>query len=68
MADVSMTLYVIADDQYYEATFMNTTWADWQHPVIDGIPVASGQLTVGVRIRCGKKSWETLDDFSVVKN
>ena len=67
MTDASMTLYVIADGTYYETSFMNTSWADWQHPVIDGIPVASGSLTVGVKIKCGKKSWGTLDDFSVVK-
>jgi len=67
MTNAVMTLYVIADGMYYETSFMNTSWADWQHPVIDDIPVASGQLTVGVRIQCGKKSWGTLDDFSVVK-
>ena len=44
---------------------MNTVWADWQHPVIADVPVASGSLVVGVRIQCGKKSWGTLDDFSL---
>jgi len=66
MTDASMVLYVFADGQYYETSFMNTRWADWQHPVISEIPVASGSLTVGVKIKCGKKSWGTLDDFSVV--
>ena len=67
MTDASMVLYVIADGQYYETSFMNSGWADWQHPVISNIPVASGSLTIGVKIKCGKKSWGTLDDFSVIK-
>ncbi len=67
MTDASMVLYVIADGQYYETFFMNAGWVNWQHPVISNIPVASGSLTIGVKIQCGKKSWGTLDDFSVIK-
>lgn len=67
MTDATMALYAVADGQYYEVPFMNTVWADWQHPVIADVPVASGSLVVGVRIQCGKKSWGTLDDFSVIK-
>ena len=67
MTDASLVLFVIADDQYYEQSFMNTSWADWQHPVITGIPVTQGNLTIGVKIKCGKRSWGTLDDFSVIK-
>ena len=67
MTDASMVLYVIADGQYYETSFMNTFWADWQHPVITDIPVVQGSLTIGVKITCGKNSWGTLDDFSVVR-
>ena len=67
MTNASMTLFVIADGQYYEASFMNTTWADWQHPVITNIPVTQGSLTIGVKITCGKNSWGTLDDFSVTR-
>ena len=67
MTDASMVLYVIADGQYYEAPFMNTAWADWQHPVIDNIPVTQGSLVVGVKIQCGSRSWGTLDDFSVIR-
>ena len=67
MTDASMVLYAIADGQYYETSFMNTRWAEWKHPVISDIPVASGNLVIGVKIQCGKKSWGTLDDFSLVK-
>lgn len=67
MTDASLTLFAIADGRYYETPFMNTTWADWQHPAIGDIPVTQGSMTIGVKIRCGSKSWGTLDDFSVVK-
>ena len=66
MKDASMTFYVKADGQIYEASFMNTKWIDWQHPVLTGIPVTSGELTLGVHIVCGAKSWGTLDDFSLI--
>ena len=66
MKNASLTLYVKADGQTYEASFMNTKWADWQHPVIPDIPVEQGTLTIGVHIVCGAKGWGTLDDFSVV--
>ncbi len=66
MKDAALTLYAEADGQVYETSFMNTKWADWQHPVIPDIPVGQGTLTIGVRITCGAKSWGTLDDFSVV--
>lgn len=67
MKDAELTLWVEADGVRYEAAFMNTSWANWQHPVIEDIPVADGSLTVGSHIRCGAKGWGTLDDFSVVK-
>ena len=67
MKDAALTLFVWADGVRYEASFMNTKWADWQHPVIEGIPVSAGQLTIGVEIRCGAKGWGTLDDFSLTR-
>lgn len=65
MKDAALTLFVEADGQRYETAFMNTSWANWQNPVIEGIPVTGGTLTVGVRIVCGAKGWGTLDDFDV---
>ena len=67
MVNASLALFVIADGRYYETSFMNTVWADWQHPVIRDIPVTGGQLIIGVKIRCGKKGWGTLDDFAVIR-
>ena len=67
MKNASLILYVIASGQRYQASFMNTEWADWQHPIISGIPVTGGTLTVGVKIVCGAYGWGTLDDFSVTK-
>ena len=65
MKNASLKLFVIADGTYYEQDFMNTSWADWQHPVLGEIPVSGGELTVGVKIACGAGGWGTLDDFSV---
>ncbi len=67
MKNASLTLFVIADGTYYEESFMNTSWADWKHPVLREIPVSGGELTVGVKISCGAGGWGTLDDFSVAK-
>ena len=67
MTDASLVLYVWADGICYEAPFMNTSWADWQHPVISGIPVSGGSVTLGVRVKCGALSWGTLDDFSLTR-
>ncbi len=65
MKNASLTLYVIADGRYYETSFMNTAWADWQHPAIENIPVTHGEMTIGVKIVCGARGWGTLDDFRV---
>ena len=67
MKDAALTLYVWADGKRYEAPFMNTRWADWQHPVIEDIPVTGGKLTVGVEISCAARGWGTLDDFLVTR-
>lgn len=67
MKDAALTLFVEADGQLFETDFMNTTWANWQNPVIDGIQVTGGELTIGAHIRCAAQGWGTLDDFSVVK-
>lgn len=67
MKNASMTFYVKADGVLYEASFMNTKWVDWQHPLLTDIPVSSGELTLGVHIVCGAKSWGTLDDFSLTR-
>ncbi|MBR1821401.1 MAG: glycosyl hydrolase 53 family protein [Clostridia bacterium] len=65
MKDAALTLFIEADGQRYEAPFMNTSWANWQHPVVDEVPVSDGTLTIGVHIVCGAKGWGTLDDFDV---
>ena len=67
MKDAKLTLFVEADGKTYETDFMNTSWANWQNPVLDAIPVTGGELTIGVRIRCAALGWGTLDDFSVTR-
>lgn len=67
MKDAELTFYVISDGARYEQPFMNTSWADWQNPVISDIPVTGGELTVGAHIKCAALGWGTLDDFCVCR-
>lgn len=60
-----MTLFAISGDQEYTIDFMNTSWNDWQHPDIYGIPVTDGTITFGVRIKGCANCWGTLDDFAL---
>lgn len=68
MKDAELTFYAVSGGETYEAPFMNTSWANWQHPVLSGIAVTDGALTVGVHIRCGALGWGTLDDFTVIRS
>ena len=63
--DAVMELYAITSDGEQTEPFMMTTYADWQNPVIPAIEVTDGTLAIGVRIKCGPKSWGTVDDFAL---
>ena len=65
MKDATLTFWVEADGQRWEVPFMNTSWADWQNPVLEDIPLSGDTLTLGVDIACAPKGWGTLDDFSL---
>ena len=62
-----MELYAIAGGEEMTEPFMVTTWAAWQEPTIPEIKVTDGKLTIGVRMKCNKKSWGTVDDFTLNK-
>lgn len=61
----SMELYAIADGEEQKASFMVTSYGDWQNPQIPRIQVTDGTLTIGVRISCNVKSWGTVDEFTL---
>ena len=65
--DCEMELYAIAGGEEMTAPFMVTTWVAWQEPTIPEIKVTDGKLTIGVRMKCNKKSWGTVDDFTLNK-
>ena len=67
MKDAELTFYATADGETFEVPFMNTSWANWQHPLLTDIAVTGGELTVGVHIRCAALGWGTLDDFTVIR-
>ncbi len=56
-------LYVIADGQTYTAPMTLQGWVNWQEAVIEHVPCASGEITVGVYVRCQGGGWGTFDDF-----
>lgn len=58
-----MYIYAIADGVEYTEIAKVAGWANWQHPKIEGIVTESGEITVGVAIKCDAKGWGTVDDF-----
>lgn len=64
-ADASMELYAIVGGTELTDSFTLTTYADWQNPTVSGIKVTDGTLTIGVRYKCNKNSWGTLDDVTL---
>ncbi len=58
-----MYIYAIADGAEYTEIAKVAGWANWQHPKIEGIVTESGEITVGVAIKCDAKGWGTVDDF-----
>ena len=64
-SDASMELYAVVDGKELTDPFMLTTYADWQNPIVSGIKVTDGTLTIGVRYKCNMNSWGTLDDVTL---
>ena len=58
-----MYIYAIADGVEYKEIAKVAGWANWQTPKIEGIITESGEITVGVAIKCDAKGWGTVDDF-----
>ena len=61
--DADIRLYVVSDGETYTAPMTFHGWVNWQEAVIEGVPCASGTLTVGVYVRCRGGGWGTFDDF-----
>ncbi len=55
-------LYVETGGQRYTAPAEISSWRVWDAPVITGIPVTDGSVTVGVYVHCGAGAWGTVDD------
>ena len=58
-----MYIYAIADGVTYTQPFAVTGWVNWQQPVIEAIPCASGTMIVGVYVKGKGGGWGTVDDF-----
>lgn len=61
--DALIQLYAVADGQTYTATMTFNGWVNWQEALIEHVPCASGEITVGVYVRCQGGGWGTFDDF-----
>ena len=68
-SEQAMYLYVKIDGKLYATAEMSVTkWKEWQHPVIQNIPVIDGVITVGAYIQyTGSGPWEKLDDWMLNK-
>lgn len=60
--DCEMELYAVTADGELTASFALDGWVNWQNPTISEIKVKDS-LTIGVRMKCNKGSWGTVDDF-----
>ncbi len=60
--DCEMELYAVTADGEFTDPFALSGWVDWKNPTIPEIKVTDS-LTVGVRMKCNKGSWGTVDDF-----
>lgn len=57
-----MELYAVTSQGELADPFELTGWTDWKNPKISGIKVTDS-LVIGVRMKCNKGSWGTVDDF-----
>lgn len=60
--DCEMELYAVTSQGELTDPFELTGWTDWKNPRISGIKVTDS-LVIGVRMKCNKGSWGTVDDF-----
>lgn len=60
--DCEMELYAVTSDGELTDPYALSGWVDWKNPTISEIKVTDS-LTVGVRMKCNKGSWGTVDDF-----
>ncbi len=64
-----MYIYVILNGETWATAPMAVTkWQEWQHPVIENIPVTDGTVTVGAYVKAaGSGPWGKLDDWMLNK-
>lgn len=62
VANETMYIYAIADGKEYTQEAKVVGWANWQTPKIEGITTQSGEIIIGIAIKCDPKGWGTIDD------
>jgi arabinogalactan endo-1,4-beta-galactosidase len=60
-----MYIYALADGVEYRMDTDVDGWVKWRQPKIEGISTASGEIVVGIYIKCGGGGWGTMDDFEL---
>lgn len=60
--DCEMELFAVTADGELTDSFALDGWVNWQNPTISEIKVTDS-LTIGVRMKCNKGSWGTVDNF-----
>lgn len=61
--NAELYIYAISDGITYTKSFAVNGWVNWVQPVIESIPCESGEITVGVYVKCAGGGWGTVDDF-----
>ncbi len=60
-------LYAVSSGTEINCPFWLTTYTDWKNPVVSGIQVTDGTVTIGVRAKTNAGSWGTVDDFALYR-
>ncbi len=60
-----MYIYARSGGKKYRAETDVDGWRNFRIPVISGIRVSDGKVTIGAHISCGEGGWGSLDDFAL---
>ncbi|OXS77825.1 glycosyl hydrolase 53 family protein [Domibacillus enclensis] len=61
----TMYVYARTGGKEYKVDTSVQGWTNWSNPIVQGIPVQDGTITIGARIKADGGAWGSLDDFSL---
>lgn len=60
-----MYIYAIVDGETYTCDFELNGWRKWKEPIISGLDIQNGEVTIGAYVKCDPKGWGTFDDVKL---